>query len=468
MQQGREGRQTVAFGRDKVKAISVMGLGKLGSPVAACFAARGFRVVGVDVDGKKVEALNGGKAPIHEPGLAELIGEAEGRLTATENAEEAVRETEATFIVVSTPSEASGGFSLRYVLPCLEAIGKTLRTKTGFHLVVLTSTVMPGSTGGAVRETLERASGKTCGQHFGLCYSPEFIALGSVIRDFYFPDFVLIGESDGRSGEMLAEIYRHTCKNTPFVARMNFINAEITKLAVNTYITTKISYANMIARLCEKLPGADANVVTNALGLDKRIGPRYLKGAVSYGGPCFPRDNRALAALAAQVGASSGLAEATDSFNRAQIKSLAELVKSQRSEGGTIGILGLTYKPDTDVVEESFGLLLAQELAAAKVAVVAYDPGANMARALAHSAGVRSASSAKECITEADVVVLATPWQEFRDLPAALWAGQAGAKVVIDCWGSLSHLRTAEGVRYVRLGFGGPAAKPLEVAGSVR
>jgi UDPglucose 6-dehydrogenase len=451
-----------------LKSISVMGLGKLGSPVAACFAARGFRVIGVDVDAKKVEAINAGTAPVAEPGLTELIGEAEGRLSATKDAEEAVRESEATFIVVSTPSEASGGFSLKYVLPCLETIGKTLRTKSGFHLVVLTSTVMPGSTGGEVRAALERASGKTCGKHFGLCYSPEFIALGSVIRDFYFPDFLLIGESDTQSGETLSEIYRHTCKNSPFVARMNFMNAEITKLAVNTYITTKISYANMIARLCEKLPGADANVVTNALGLDSRIGPRYLKGAVSYGGPCFPRDNRALAALAARVGASSGLAEATDLFNRAQIKSLAEVVKRYQSDDGTIGILGLTYKPDTDVVEESFGLLLAQELAATGNSVIVYDPGADMARALGQSAEIEQARSAEDCISRADVVVLATPWQEFRELPTERWVRASHPRAVIDCWGALGNLRAVAGVRYVRLGFGDEAVKPMEAAPSLR
>jgi UDPglucose 6-dehydrogenase len=447
-----------------LKSISVVGLGKLGSPLAACFAARGFRVTAVDVDKAKVEALNRGEAPVREPGLAELIGEAEGRLTATESVEAAVRDSEATFIVVNTPSEESGGFSLRYVTPILESIGKTLRTKRGFHLVVLTSTVMPGSTGGQVREALERASGKTCGEHFGLCYSPEFIALGSVIRDFYFPDFLLIGESDAQSGDMLAEIYRNTCKNTPFVARMNFINAEITKLAVNTYITTKISYANMIARLCEKLPEADANVVTNALGLDTRIGPRYLKGAVSYGGPCFPRDNRALAALAARVGASSGLAEATDHFNRAQIKSLAELVKSHHAGDGAIGILGLTYKPDTDVVEESFGLLLAQELSAANLQVIVYDPSADAARALGAHKNVRCAASAEECIAECGVVVLATPWREFRELPTEKWWRAGDGCVVIDCWRMLKELEGVKGIRYVRLGFGGKAAQTVEAS----
>jgi UDPglucose 6-dehydrogenase len=451
-----------------LKSISVMGLGKLGAPLAACLAARGFRVHAVDVDKKKVDAINQGVAPVNEPGLADLIQECDGRLSATQDAQAAIRDSEATFIVVSTPSEAEGGFSLKYVLPCLEVIAKTLRTKRGFHLVVLTSTVMPGATGGEVRQILERLSGKTCGQHFGLCYSPEFIALGSVIRDFYFPDFLLIGESDAQSGEMLTEIYRQTCKNSPFVARMNFINAEITKLAVNTYITTKISYANMIARLCEKLPEADANVVTNALGLDTRIGPRYLKGAVSYGGPCFPRDNRALAALAARVGASSGLAEATDLFNRAQIKSLAEMVKSHCTGNGVVGILGITYKPDTDVVEESFGLLLAQELSAAGAPVIVFDPLADTIRALGMQKGVRCAASARTCIAESDVVVLATPWQEFREIPAVSWVSDGRTRTLIDCWGALNHLDGLTGLRYVRLGFGGSSARTAEVTSGVR
>jgi UDPglucose 6-dehydrogenase len=451
-----------------MKSISVMGLGKLGAPLAAALGARGFRVVGVDTDASKVAAIQNGQAPVNEPGLHELIGECEGRLSASTDAEAAVRNSEATFVVVSTPSEPNGGFSLRYVLPCMEAIGKTLRTKSGCHLVVLTSTVMPGSTGGDVRRALERASGKTCGEHFGLCYSPEFIALGSVIRDFYFPDFLLIGESDARAGDALTEIYRRTCKNTPFVARMNFINAEITKLAVNTYITTKISYANMIARLCERLPEADANVVTNALGLDSRIGPRYLRGAVSYGGPCFPRDNRALAALAAQVGASSWLAEATDAFNRAQIKLLAETVKSHLGDGARVGILGITYKPDTEVVDEAFGLLLAQQLCSEELPVAVFDPAADVARAMEGYRTARCAASARECIAQADVVVLATPWQDFCEIAAADWVSDGRARTVVDCWGVLGHLEEVAGLRYVRLGLGGGPARAAEVISGVR
>jgi UDPglucose 6-dehydrogenase len=275
-----------------------------------------------------------------------------------------------------------------------------------------------------------------------------------------------MGESDSRAGDLLSEIYKKTCKNSPAIARMNFINAEITKLAVNTYITTKISYANMLARLCEKLSGADVNVVTDALGLDTRIGPKYLKGAVSYGGPCFPRDNRAMARLASRVGASSGLAEATDVFNRAQIKSIAEMIKSHHADARRIGILGLTYKPDTDVMEESFALLLAHELMAANILVVVFDPCGDAKALLSSQKNIRVAASAAECIAESGTVVVATPWKEFLEIPVQIWSSKEGSRTVVDCWRALPHLEGANGVRYVRLGFGGFAEKVAGVTSS--
>ncbi|HEV2489379.1 MAG TPA: nucleotide sugar dehydrogenase [Candidatus Acidoferrales bacterium] len=437
------------------KRVSVVGLGRLGAPLAACFAARGFDVVGVDLDKNKVEAINHGVAPVHEPGLPELLAKGKMRLKATQDLEAAVRETELTFIVVSTPSEPGGGFSLRYVLPVCESIGRALRGETEFHVVVLTSTVMPGSTGGAVRATLEQASGKRCGTDFGLCYSPEFIALGSVIQNFLHPDFVLIGESDARSGAILAETYQEVCENSPRAARMNFVNAELTKLSVNTYVTTKISFANMLARFCEKIPEANVEDVTRALGLDTRIGPKYLKGAISYGGPCFPRDNLALAAFARQIGARADIAQATDQFNRWQIQWLADLVQRHSSPGSTVGILGLTYKPDTDVVEEAAGLLLARELTSRGVPVTAHDPSSNGNTAQAIGEKARIASSARDCIEQASVIVLTTPWPEFQQIPAEVWARPSSPRVVIDCWGLLEHLENETGVRYKRLGNSG-------------
>jgi len=444
------------------KRISVIGLGKLGAPLAACLSSKGYRVVGVDVDPLKVDAINSGRAPVFEPGLDDMLRHAGERLTATQDIESAVTETDVTFIVVATPSEASGDFSLRYVLPACERIGRALSAKDTFHLVVLTSTVMPGTTDDGVRMTLQQTSGKRCGLDFGLCYNPEFIALGSVIRDFLNPDFVLIGESDPHSGDLLETIYKQVCENTPQFARMSPVNAEITKLSVNTYVTTKISFANMLARVCERLAGANVDVVTQALGLDSRIGRKYLKGALSYGGPCFPRDNVAFSALARRVGAPADIARATDRFNRGQIKWLADLVQGSFSdEQGTTGILGLTYKPNTDVVEEAAGLLLAQELDMRGVRVMAYDPAGqrNSSRALSHH--VRFANTALECIEQSDVVVLATPWPELCSIPREGWLGHSTPRTVIDCWRALQHLNNCEGIRYVCLGTGGTSTTPF-------
>jgi UDPglucose 6-dehydrogenase len=435
-------------------SISVVGLGKLGAPMAAALAAKGLTVVGVDADSAKVEAIRAGRAPVFEPELAETIRTAGSRLTATSDVAHAVAATDTTFIVVATPSEPSGGFSLRYVLPVCEAIGSVIARKSEPHLVVVTSTVMPGMTGGPIKDALERASGKRAGFDFGLCYGPEFIALGSVIHDFLNPDFLLIGESDPAAGERLEALYHRVCENRPAVVRMNFVNAEIAKLSVNTFVTTKITFANMLARICERLPEADVDVVTRALGLDSRIGGKYLKGAVSYGGPCFPRDNLALAALATEIGAPADLAQATHRFNRGQISWLADRVVECLGSDQTAGILGLTYKPNTDVVEEAVGLLLAQELVSRGVALVAYDPQGARNSASALGSGVRLTATAEECIAESAVVVVATPWPEFARIPAERWQQRGVPRIVLDCWRALPHLSGREGIVRMALGVG--------------
>src|SRR4029079_1144357 len=282
--------------------LSILGLGKLGAPMAAVMVHKGHTVVGVDLNPSYVAAIQEGRPPVNEPGLAAMIEGHRGRLSATRDTPAAVLATDATFIMVPTPSEPDGGFSMKYVLSAAEQIGAALRSKPDCHLVVLSSTVMPGCTGGELLPALEAHSGKKCGRDFGLCYNPEFIALGSVIRDMLNPDMILIGESDPRSGELLEELYKGVCDSNPRIQRMNYVNAELTNLSVNTFVTTKISYANMLAQVCERLPGADADVVTSAIGCDSRIGSKYLKGALGYGGPCFPRDNVAFSALARETG----------------------------------------------------------------------------------------------------------------------------------------------------------------------
>ncbi len=443
--------------------IAVVGLGKLGAVMAAVLAERGHAVTGADRNLSVVETVNQGRAPVAEPGLDELIARNRHRLRATTDTEEAVAGADVVFIVTPTPSGSDGTFSVELVLEACGAAARVLRNATGFPVVAVTSTVMPGDTGGRVLPLVEEVSGKRCGVDFGLCYNPEFIALGSVVRDFMNPDMVLIGESDPRSGRILEELYRSVCTNRPAVARMNFVNAELTKLCVNTFVTTKISYANLLAEVCERLPGADAAIVTQALGLDSRIGAKYLKGALGYGGPCFPRDNAAFAAMARALGVEPSLPEATDRINRRQVRRVTDLILRLLPPGGTAGVLGLAYKPDTNVVEESQGMLIAQRLAEHGVPVIAYDPAAmEGARGILNDR-VRLCSSMAECARGADVLVIATPWEEFRDLgPEHLNCGTR-QPVVLDCWRLLPPERFDGHALWVTLGRGPRAAS---VAGS--
>ncbi len=440
--------------------LSVIGLGKLGAVMAGVFADRGHQIIGVDVNEEFVSALNEGRPPVEEPGLAELIARNGSRLRATKDTAAAVAETEATFIIVPTPSDDDGAFSLRYVLPVVEAIGTALRHKNSYHLVVLSSTVMPGATGGEVLPLLEASSSRKCGQDFGLCYNPEFIALGSVIRDMCRPDMILIGESDSRAGTLLAGVYEPVCENQPQVARMNFVNAELTKLSVNTFVTTKISYANMLGEICERLAGADVDEVTRALGLDTRIGPKYLKGALGYGGPCFPRDNVAFAKLARNLGLEAILAEATHKVNQLQVPRLAALTKSLLPEGGAVGILGVSYKPSTNVVEESQGMALAAHLLAEGVKMNIYDPAAmENARRVLPEGKVSYHPSAAECAGASQVVVIVTPWDEFRQLRPEHLNTTMGTPSVVDCWRILDRGKFESGANYVTLGIGYAAGR---------
>jgi len=434
--------------------LSIIGLGKLGAPMAAVMAHRGHTVTGVDVNPEFVKAVNSGKAPVNEPGLQEMIAANGERLSATLDYEAAVLASEVTFVIVPTPSDPDGRFSMRFVLLAAEKIGAALRKKKDWHLVVLSSTVMPGSVDTVLLPALERHSGKRCGPDFGLCYNPEFIALGSVIHDMLNPDMILIGEFDGRCGSILEELYAGVCESSPRINRMNFVNAELTKLSVNTFVTTKISYANMLAQICETLPGADVDVVTAAIGCDTRIGRKYLKGAVGYGGPCFPRDNIAFARLARDNGAPALLAEATHQMNKRQVPRLGKLIISRLPEGGRAGILGLAYKADTDVVEESQGVALAQYLLDAGVPVVVYDPAAMESARKQLSGPVAFATSAADCAAQADVVAITTPWPEFRALTPDRFGRNGNRATVLDCWRILSPERFEGLVDYLRLGYG--------------
>lgn len=439
-------------GRDP--RLSVIGLGKLGAPMAAVFAVKGFDVIGVDVSQANVDAVNAGRAPVDEAQLQAFIDRARGKLRATTDFAEAVASTDISFIIVPTPSGRDHFFVNDYVVDAVRRIGTVLRHSGNDHLVVVTSTVMPGSTGGVIREALEESSGRTVGVDVGLCYSPEFIALGSVVRDLLNPDMVLIGECSDRYGAALEQVYRATTESTPAVHRMGFVNAEICKIAVNTYVTTKISYANMLADLCDHLPGADVDVITGALGADSRIGPKYLRGGVAYGGPCFPRDNKAFASLARTLGVPCGIAEATDEINDYQVERLLGAVAATVERGARVAVLGMAYKTGTGVFEKSQGFALARGLMSDGYRVLIADPLAAMTAADALGGGVEAFTDFAPAITACDVAVITTPWSDIVKTPADAFHRPSGLLPIIDPWGVLKNSSLAGRVRLISLGRG--------------
>lgn len=410
--------------------ISVFGLGKLGAVIAALHANKGHKVIGVDINENFVSSINNGKSPHQEPNLQELIDGANGNLSATTNAEEAILNSDASYLIVPTPSDENGIFTNKYVISVMNAIGSALRKKDGYHLVVLNSTVMPGSCDGEIRQALESASGRKVGENLGLVYSPEFIALGSVVKDMKFPDLVLIGQSDSKAGDLVEQVASTVIESKPEIHKMTLVNAEIVKIAINTFVTTKISFANMLSEICDHLPNADVDVVTNAVGSDSRVGKKYLKGALGYGGPCFPRDNIALTKLAMQLGAGFDVPEATDAINRRQINRIVNLVKAHKLENKAIAVLGMSYKPDTPVVEESQGVMIANMLFQIGSKVLVNDPMALSNARDSLESGIEVVTKIDEVLSKSEVLIITTPWPEYKNLTS----DQLRDKIVIDCW----------------------------------
>jgi len=409
---------------EKLNGTSVVGLGKLGLPFAVCLASKGFQVIGVDIDESKIKAVNNGVSPISETNLQEMLSRHKDSIIATNDYRYALANSNVSFILVDTVSDSDRGYSSEKLeLSCRE-IGKVLRDKDTFHVVVVASTVLPLTCEKKLKPILEKHSEKKCPADFGLCYSPEFIALGSVIHDFLNPNFFLIGESDPKSGQIVENIYRKISNSK--IVRTSIVNAELTKIAINCFLTTKISFANTLGEVCEKLPNANADTVTSLLGLDHRISAGCLKAGLGFGGPCFPRDNKAFSFLAKQLGCQSWLAEAIDKVNAIQVNRVIEKVKSILRDKGTVAVLGVSYKPNTEIVEASQSLEIAKKLSGLGYKVKVYDPQAMNEAKLILGDNVVYCNSLQQCVENTDLCIVATPWKEFEHLEVSV--------PVINCW----------------------------------
>jgi UDPglucose 6-dehydrogenase len=427
------------------ETVSVIGLGKVGVTLCMALVQAGFKVVGVDVVPAIVKSLSDGSFTTTEPSVMEIYKKLQkGQFTATSDIAAAAKESSISFVIVPTPSNILGGFSNSCILESLANLGREVRKKNTSHTVSVISTCLPGSSVQQLIPAWEEAAGRKIGDKLGFTYNPSFIAQGEVMKGLITPDYILIGEADKASGDAVEAVCKKMLTNDAPVARMNTVEAEITKIASNTHETMRVAFANMLLGLCNELPGTDVDKITQALAF--RLGRRFFKGAVPYGGPCWPRDNVALSAFMDLMNVPSTLPQSVDRSNNEHGRYILRTILNEAPKGSRIGVLGLAYKPGTWMTDRSYGIDLVNWLAAEHREVLCWDPMANeTSKPLLHK-NAKVVATAEECL-KADAVVIALPLK----LDSIDWK-QAGNATILDCWRVLPESAQKLTKKYVALG----------------
>ncbi len=413
--------------------VSVVGLGYVGAVSTACLAGLGHRVVGVDVDPVKVQAVGEGRSPIHEADLGRLLSEgvAAGRISATHDLPAAVVASDVTFVSVGTPTAADGGCDHRYIVAAARGIGEGLKRKGAFHVVVMRCSIPPGSTMGVMVPEIEAASGLTAGRDFGVCFNPEFLREGVAVADFHAPPKTVIGVTDPATAALMARLYADVDAN-PIVTSIEV--AEMVKYVDNVWHAAKVTFANEVGRLCKPLD-VDSHEVMNIFVRDTKLNlsPYYLRPGFAYGGSCLPKEVRAVAHLAERLGVDLPLIGALDRSNASQIAEAARMVKATGAR--RVAVLGLAFKPGTDDLRESPILEVMADLLDHGVEILAHDPAitaetrieaqlgyvAHASKGLGRLAsGLRAmlADSAAEAVDAADAVIVTHAHPAYRALAA--------------------------------------------------
>jgi UDPglucose 6-dehydrogenase len=430
--------------------ICVVGSGYVGLVTGACLADFGNHVTGVDKDERKVEALQAGRIPIFEPGLDALVKKntGEGRLSFTTELGPAIEAAQAVFIAVGTPPRPDGRADLTFIRQVAESIGRHLN---GYKVIITKSTV-PTGTGKMVEEIVAEKSG---GRHeFAVASNPEFLREGSAIDDFLHPDRVVIGSRDPRAIEILHEIYAPLlASGVPFVDT-DVETAEMIKYASNGFLATKISFINEMAALCEAF-GADVETVARGMGLDTRIGPRFLSPGPGFGGSCFPKDTMAVSQIAQDKGLTFRIIDAVLEANDATKARMVDKVERVLGSlaGKTVGVLGLSFKADTDDIRDSPALPIVAKLVEGGAQVQAFDPAAMDACREVLPRSVVYCGDEFEAATGADCLLILTEWNQFRALELERMQQLLARPVIIDLRNLYQPKKMAKaGFHYISVG----------------
>jgi len=433
--------------------ICVLGAGYVGLATGVMFGELCHEVICADIDRTRVRAVNSGRLPFYEPPLERELRKLvrSGSLKATEDVEWAVGESDIIFICVQTPSMPSGRIDIRPVKSASRNVGRALKKSQGYKLVVVKSTVVPGTTDSVVKPLLEAGSNKKAGKDFGLCMNPEFLQEGSALKDSIEPSRIVVGSGDERSAKILLDLYKPV--KSPKI-RTDLRTAEMIKYASNAFLATKISYSNEIANICVRL-GIDSQKVLEAVGMDPRIGPRFLKPGLGFGGSCLPKDVKALKDRAKQLGYNPRLLSTLLAINSIQPSEGVRLLEMELGglSGKKIAVLGLAFKGGVDDVRETRALPLVMELLGKGAVVTAFDPMA-MANFIRLMPTIRYASSAAECLNGADACIVQADWPEFKKLGRKEFSSMKHP-IVVDGRRFLDpeSVRRA-GAKYLGIGFG--------------
>ncbi len=412
--------------------ICVIGTGYVGLVTGACFAEFGVNVICADVDADKIAGLERGKMPIYEPGLAQLVerNEAQGRLSFTTDTAEAVRSSLVVFIAVQTPPQEDGSTDLGAVRAVSREIGTALN---GYKVIVTKSTVPVGTSERVHQWVGEGAHEAGMDPNFSVASNPEFMREGAAIGDFLRPDRVVIGANDGRSLAIMKDLYRPLYLNeTPFVLT-NIATAELTKYAANAFLATKISFINEMANLCEVVNG-NVQELARGIGLDGRIGGKFLYAGPGFGGSCFPKDTRSAAHFARELGQGLDIVEATIRVNEKQRQRMVEKIANAAGgdlSGRTVCVLGLSFKPETDDVRNAPAVDIIRGLEARGARIRAFDPVA-MEEATRQLPDITYCKDPYEACSGSDVLVLVTEWNQFRMLDLERVQGLMNRPLVVD------------------------------------
>ena len=439
--------------------ICVVGSGYVGLVTGACLADFGMNVVGVDKDAAKVEALSRGKVPIYEPGLGTLVRKnmEEGRLRFSTELGPAIEEAQAVFIAVGTPPKSDGSADLTFIREVATSISQHLN---GYKIIVTKSTV-PIGTGKMIEAIVREGAGSK--HRFAVVSNPEFLREGSAIDDFMHPDRVVIGTTDDRAAELMLDVYSPlAAADVPFIIT-GVETAELIKYASNGFLATKISFINEVAQICESW-GANVEVVAKGMGLDTRIGSKFLSAGPGFGGSCFPKDTRAVAQIARDQGQRFRIIEAVLEVNEATQKRMTEKIERalDGAAGKTVAVLGLSFKPNTDDIRESPALPIVQGLIDGGATVRAFDPEA-MDGCRPLFPAVAFCENAYEAAEGADALVIATEWNQFRKLELDRLHQLLRQPLVIDLRNLYEPEKMASaGFRYVSIGRaeGVPEVRP--------